>query len=636
MKRFISLLLVLVMTALTLTACPAPAPAGGSSTTTTGSGQPGGPSATSVSFSGDFTVTGESALLLTAELAANGISVGAADAAKKIIVGNADDALLANAKSLVTAREGNYGDYAIVANANSIAVYGGSEYATRQAIAYLLATYAKDGAITVTEGLSHKHAPELLTATVGGTALKDYTVVYEDAALASAAVSFAERISALCGYKIPVSDSRSRTGITLRTRENPTKNGDYTVSCSGTQLAVEADDLVTLVAAAGHFAGILPTLGNINGGDTMTQTPTYKTVLASNTELIKYCGTWQATLEGDPDTMVSYWNAAYAEIDFTGIGITVEFSEPTTYKVKIDNGSYSATTTTDGKVTFVAETVGRHTIRIYSNDRTKHMYLRSFTIAESEEFSRTPDKKHYIQFVGDSISDATNSFSHRVGDVLGWDFSVTALSGIALGRGQGYWKINNGCDWSGNVTPDSMADLIMKNSEYDNVAMEDAYFKLGFPDNSMTGDEREYYATKYYTEELDFNFQTGNTPDIVFIFLGTNDGVNAEKDIQRFVDAYDRFVSKILETYGMDTQICIMQALTSSSNPNNPDHARYHGVRAAANNLIDLYPDNVTFIDWDIIETWNVEISSDTTHPTGNGYDTLTEKISELLLEYYG
>lgn len=635
MKRIISLLLVLVMTALTLTACPAPAPAGGSSTTTTGSGQPGGQPAASVSFSGDFTVTGESALLLTAELAAKGISVGAADSAKKIIVGESADALTASAKALVTAREGNYADYAIVAGANAVAVYGGSDYATREAVAYLLATYAKDGAITVAADLSYKNAPALLTSTVGGTELKSYTVVYEDAALATVATSFAEKLSALCGYKIPISDSRARTGITLRTADTPKGNGDYTVSCSGTQLAIEADDLVTLVAAAGHFATVLPTLGNINGGDTMTKTPTYKTIPASNTDLIKYCGTWQATVKDDPDTMVSYWNAAYAEIDFTGIGITVEFSQPTTYKVKIDDGAYSASMTTDGRATFVAETAGRHTIRIYSNSRTTHMYLRSFTIAESEQFSRTPDKKHYIQFVGDSISDAGNSFSHRVGDVLGWDFSVTALSGMALERDYGYWRNNHG--WTnGQYTAGTMAEKILTNFDIKNVGMEDAFFKLGYPDNGMQGAERELYAEKYFTEELDFNFATGNTPDIVFIFLGTNDEIGSMNDVQRFVDGYDRFVSKILETYGMDTQICILQALTSSSKPNNPNSPRFHAVRAAAENLIELFPDNVTFIDWDLIETWNVEISSDTTHPTGNGYDTLTEKISELLQAYYG
>lgn len=634
MKRIISLILMLVMTALTLTACPAPAPAGGSSTTTAGSGQPDQPAA-SVSFSGDFTVTGESALLLTAELAAKGISVGAADSAKKIIVGESTDALLASAKSLATARLANYGDYAIVTSANTIAVYGASEYATRAAIDYLLGTYAKNGAITVTENISYAHTPKLLTSTIGGAELKNYTVVYEDAALATVATSFAEKLSALCGYKIPVSDSRSRTGITIRTSEHPKGSENYTVSCSGTQLVIEADDLVTLVAAAGHFATVLPTLGNINGGDTMTKTPTYKTIPASNTDLIKYCGTWQATVKGDPDTMVSYWNAAYAEIDFTGIGITVEFSQQTTYKVKIDDGAYSAWTTTNGKATFVADTAGKHTIRIYSNDRSKHMYLRSFTIAESEQFSRTPDKKHYIQFVGDSISDAGNSFSHRVGDVLGWDFSVTALSGMALERDYGYWRNNHG--WTnGQYTTGTMAEKILTNFDIKNVGMEDAFFKLGYPDNGMQGAERELYANKYFTEELDFNFATKNTPDIVFIFLGTNDEIGSMNDIQRFVDGYDRFVSKILETYGMDTQICILQALSSSSNPNNPNSPRFHAVRAAAENLIELFPNNVTFIDWDLIETWNVEISSDTTHPTGNGYDTLTEKISELLLAYYG
>ena len=635
MKRIISLLLVLVMTALTLTACPAGAPdAGTTGTTTTGAGSSGTQPAPTVSFSGDFTVEGEGAQMLTAKLTGLGIAVGSADAAKKIVVGEADNSLLTSAKTLATAREANYGDYAIVASANTIAVYGASEYATRAAIDYLLDTYAKNGAITVAENLSYTCTPEVSTATIGGQPMKNYTVVYEDAALASVAQGFAEKLSILCGYKIETSDSRSRTGITLRTAEKPTGTGDYTVSCNGTQLTVEADDLVTLVAAVGHFATVLPTVGNINGGDTMTKTPTYKTVLASDTDLIKYCGTWQATLEGDSDTMVSYWNAAYAEIDFTGIGITVEFSEKTSYKVKIDDGAYSATMTTDGKATFIAETAGKHTIRIYSNDRTKHMYLRSFTIAESEQFSRTPDKQHYIQFVGDSISDAGNSFSHRVGDVLGWDFSVTALSGMALERNYGYWKNNHG--WtSGQYTAGSMAELIKNNFGITNVGMEDAFFKLGFPDNGMTGDERTLYATKYYTEELDYNFASGNTPDIVFIFLGTNDEIGSMNDVQRFVDGYDRFVSHILEVYGMDTQICILQALTSSSNPNNPNSPRFHAVRAAAEYLIDLFPENVKFIDWDQIGTWNVEISSDTTHPTSKGYDTLTEKISAVLKQYY-
>ena len=201
MKRFISLMLVAVMLALTLTACPAPAPDNGTSGTTTG-GSPSGNQPSNISFSGDFTVVGEDAAVLTAALEKAGISVGASDAAKKIIVGESTDALLATAKGLVAAREGNYGDYALVSDGTNLAVYGASDYATAAAVDYLIATYAKDGAISVSKTLSHTHAPELLASTVGGAELKNFTVVYEDKNLKSVAENFAAKLSALCGYEI--------------------------------------------------------------------------------------------------------------------------------------------------------------------------------------------------------------------------------------------------------------------------------------------------------------------------------------------------------------------------------------------------------------------------------------------------
>ena len=62
----------------------------------------------------------------------------------------------------------------------------------------------------------------------------------------------------------------------------------------------------------------------------------------------------------------------------------------------------------------------------------------------------------------------------------------------------------------------------------------------------------------------------------------------------------------------------------------------YEVFRKTAKILIEKYPDNVHFIDRDVISTWNVEISSDLIHPTTAGYDTLTEKLAAYLVELYG
>ncbi len=610
MKRTFAFLLLLCM--LALAGCPA---GGEPGTTSTTGNTPGGQApAESLDFSGDFTVVGADAALLTQALEDAGVSVGGADATKKIIVGEDSTAPLATAKQLATAREGNYGDYAIVCDGTNLALYGGSEYATRQAVACLIADYVTPkGVISVPADLSYTHAPALSTLTFGSHPLKDFTVVSTVDGMMEEATDFAQALSALCGYPLEVSDSQARVSIRLTadTAEDGTPGNSYHVSCEDARLTISAADRSTLSAAISDFLAYLADAQNMETGASMDRNIAYQTVDADNTDTIKYCGTWQATDADDPKTMVSYWNAAYAEVSFTGHSITVEFAKQTTYCVKIDDGAYSAPMTSTGKVTFYAEGEGdTHTIRIYNNNRDRHMYLRSFSVEQHQTISRTPDRPHYIQFVGDSISDATTSFSHRVGDVLGWDFSVTALSGMALQTGYGYWKNNN---------PELFEQMGI------NVGMEDAFFRLGYPVDA------DYYDDKY---KIDYS--SGNAPDIVFIFLGTNDELdpdsrpNAKED---FVATYQRFVENIFGVYGEDTQIVILQALSTSGSSST---FRYSCIRAAAENLINLYPDQVALIDREFIEEWNPEISSDTTHPTQAGYDTLTQEIAAYLAEYYG
>ncbi len=370
---------------------------------------------------------------------------------------------------------------------------------------------------------------------------------------------------------------------------------------------------------------------------------TWRFVGAQNTALFKYCGMWERENREGTDCMVSYWNVAYVEIDFTGNVIAPHFALPTHYIYSIDGGAYSAPQSSDGQAVIFAEGTGKHTLRIrnYSppgtgTGRSGHLYFAGVSVPKASELSRTADRAHYVQFVGDSISDGMNTFSHRVGEALGWDYSVTACEALALEDDYGYWYVNNGKHEEG-----SMSAMIRNNFGIHTIGMESAFFKLGLAENVMTGTERELYANHYYDEEgtLACHFSSGNTPDIVFIFIGTNDQLQYENtDTTRFVEAYVRFVRRILDVYGKDTQICIMNALTHSVPPaqNDENNGRYTGIRDAATAISGEFPNNIHFIDREDIISWNVEIGSDNCHPTGAGQATLTEKVGAFLQDVYG
>jgi len=175
--------------------------------------------------------------------------------------------------------------------------------------------------------------------------------------------------------------------------------------------------------------------------------------------------------------------------------------------------------------------------------------------------------------------------------------------------------------------------------------MEDAFFKLGIPSYPSNGvsdikDDPEFedLAQNYFTPKYDFNFATGNTPDIVFIFLGTNDLTldDPMPMCDAFVESYMQFVSKILDIYGKNTKICIMQGLTGGrGEPISLDSARISSILRAAKALMHEYPDNVCYIDHETVASWGTEISEDKTHPSPKGYDTLTHEVAKYLAEHF-
>ena len=592
-------------------------------------------SETGVHFNDDFMISGEYASELKSSLKSDKINSGVASSDKVIYVGEADAEIVNTAKANLT-RPNNYYDFTIITDGRDLAIYATSDLAIKDAITYLIVNFTDGGHIVVPNDFAYTHlASDLPELTINGNTLENATVVAKDD-LQDLASGLAKDLTLYTGYNVPYGTGAEGFVIELvTTGSSNTIGNSYTVSCASSKLYITAENKVTLAYAISSFVNALENELEITEGYSETFTFEIKTAVATDIELFKYCGTWQATDEANPTTMVSYWDAAYVEVDFTGNAITLMFSSTTTFLYRIDGGDYVTVNNALGDYTVYAVDGGTHTVRVLWNEKAQNMYFAGVKVGADASLSRTPDKKYYIQFVGDSISDATNSFSHKSADLLDWDYSVIACEALSMVKNQGYWKYNNGFK-DGVLTEGSMAWHFKNNFGVDCVGMEDAYFKLGIPNKWSTDDPRfEDVAANYYTEKYDFNFETGNTPDIVFIFLGTNDisAGSSASAIQTFKDTYVAFVGKLIEMYGEDTQIVVMQSLSTSNTANMYDtsHPRFVAIREVAATLQSLYPNNVTFLGESTHFSWGVEISSDGTHPSADGYATLTEKIAKWL-----
>ncbi len=600
---------------------------------------PAGPSfpqvAPTTTFSRDFNLYGDGSETARALLAAAGVTSAQTAAAKRIYVNStADVAEVRAAQEKLDARDAHFNDYAIVAGESTLAIAAGSDAALTQAIQYLVTDHLDGNALCVPQDLSYVYQPALGSYQLADLPLDSFTVVCVDQAgtAMEAARDLAYQLSVMCGKEIPVTTEDTAEIAIRLSCQNGTENiyqagapVSYDLKCSLSVVTLEAEDRATLSYAMADF------LQRIKAGMTLRSdaarriTFTYQQVDATDTDKIKYCGTWQANADG---VMVSYWNDNYAEISFTGYAVTVEFGQSTSFLAQLDGGEYT-TATLHGKATFFASDNGTHTLRIRGNSRTQHLYIRSFSAPEGANISRPARKTHYIQFVGDSISDAQDSFSHRVGEINGWDYSVIALSGMSLTTGRGYWSNNN---------PQLYAKLGGKDDDKSTwatakIGMEHAFFRLGPPSDSMIGTAEEaLYTTDYLldTSPVKNLYQSGNTPDIVFIFLGTNDYLTDPYGDAAFTNTYCQFLDKITAVYGEDTQFCIMDALNGDT--------RRACIEAAYETIEEKHPGRVKFVDAATLDSWQVQISTDGIHPTAAGYTTLANKLAQLLASsaYYG
>lgn len=591
-----------------------------------------------IALNGDFRIRGKKTALLTESLKAAGVSIGDKDAAKVIYIGDDGNELSQAAKAKTRSRDDYYNDYAILSNGTDVAIYGGSDAATDAAIAYFVEKYVKNGRIEITPDLSDLVQAQNRAVTIGGKTLKGLCVVAKDSKYKDLAVSLAASLSRLTGYPVAGNGATGQQNLTLIAESSADKGAfstEYTVTVTQDGMNLTAPTLASLSHALFHFVSSLSSEADFAVGMNEKRNYTMTFADATNTELFKYCGMWEATDASNPKAMVSYWTTSYVEMDFTGNAITVEFSDETTFRTQIDGASYSSPYTVNGKITFFAEGEGTHTLRIYNDNRLKHLYFAGASVAEGATLSRTPDRKLYVQFVGDSITHgmATKNKLSYVCDNLGFDFGVSARPGIALEENYGYWHVNNGYDRNSKTYAEgSMAQMIYNNYGITNIGMETAFFKLGLPDDQMQGTERTEYAEKYYTDAYDCSYESGNNPDVIFIFLGTNDELHSYNNRARFTESYIKFVEKIIETYGEDIKIVVMQGISNGTpDPKDEEASYYFCIGAAGKELAKKFPNNVTFLGSDVVLNWNVEISADKIHPTDAGYGVLADSIGKVL-----
>ncbi len=403
-----------------------------------------------------------------------------------------------------------------------------------------------------------------------------------------------------CGGDTASSEQGSTDVLTDSSVDNAS---DTASSNDGPVEEIDPDTIVTNTAFPENYVEPEPVEYN-NGGTT------YVMQYANNISVYKYCGHWQAD-ESDPHTFVSHWNTAYVEIDFTGDTVCANFTYPSNIRVSVDGGDFVKYDNAVGVMTFKAKGNGKHTLHIRNDGNLlNHVYFAGASVPKGQTLSRTADKPHYIQFIGDSISQDGRSHAHNSANLLGWDYSVCAKGGMSLQSGYGYWG-------SGNP--------VMLSKLGKSVGMEDAFFKLGHPVDDMTETDKQRYSNYFNDDTLNFNFHTGNTPDVVFVFLGTNDGLTKESRREDFVAHYTAFIDKILKVYGNKPHIYIMQALSATY------EERYISIDTAGKQIAAKHPTKVTFIDRETVDSWGVEIGTDGTHPSEAGYATLSQAVAVYL-----
>lgn len=411
---------------------------------------------------------------------------------------------------------------------------------------------------------------------VGNTHLSKMRVFPADDSYLDVARLAAVKLGDHCGYAVSASNFYDENIIKLVVKDlhdQTVNSNSYTITCDGKDLVITAASKSALIYAVEDFVNYVKELNKesqtirFDNGYSVTRTFALNSIPATDTSKLKYTGFWNAS----GTAMKSVSDADYVEMDIMGSSITLLFSKKAEFYLSIDGGNATSHTVDSELTLYLAE--GEHTIKIIAKDTDKTVNFAGVKYLNAV-LTRTPDKEHYIQFIGDSMVDSADSFAHKIGNVLDWDYSVLV----------------------GNTLPTSTTN-------------------------------------------------TGRTPDVFVIFLGT-DAITSNSsatEISSFKASYKSLIESIIAKYPNYKKIYLMQALSTSDAGNmfNTSHNRYSAIEAmksftvnssndnyaiASNNKVQLISAN-TVINWGI----QFDTSVDTTNPTASGKKTLLIKLSNYI-----
>ncbi len=322
-------------------------------------------------------------------------------------------------------------------------------------------------------------------------------------------------------------------------------------------------------------------------------------------ENLTYYGRWTAADDG---SMLGNWNEPYVKFNFSGTVLKVDLKgSGATARVKVDNALYSISGSGVHEISSdLADSVHSAEIRIINADSSKG--IAKLYVAEGAELTPYTATAKNVQFIGDSITTSSASYSFTIPSAYGLDSSVISVNGIALMDGSGYFNAS-----AGNLTASNR------------VGMESAYFGEKAPNYAYTSSNG---ILTYTNKNADLANEP--TPDVIVINLGTNDAAfinNGTVTADDFTAAYVGFVNKLTAQYP-NADIYMLRQINNSA-----DYSSiYDNMRNATVAAYDELKANTKVHYVDTTE-WNVEISSDNVHPSASGYNALKTYVYNAIAD---
>ena len=227
---------------------------------------------------------------------------------------------------------------------------------------------------------------------------------------------------------------------------------------------------------------------------------------AATSDYFNYTGRWQKT----NDAMKAHWLRAYFTFKFKGSSFKIVASGK--YSVYYGNTLSNAyTEDSSGNRTYTTNPNETYEVKIVSSPGVDVMTF--YSLETNGNICRAESKNWYFLFIGDSLTEPSNSWSQLIPDAVDADYTVLSKGGLALLDGNGGYQVPADAPTGGRV------------------GVESQFF------NYERVDEKANDEGKY----TPYDFSTDRAPDMIFMNLGTNDIFHGGQDTTKFTNRYVEF-----------------------------------------------------------------------------------------------